>query len=188
MTTHYIDLTLAPDPEVSPPHLLGALYERLHMALVQHRIESVGVSFPQYSLAPRTLGHGLRLHGREAVLEGLMAENWLKGVRDHVRAGTIAHVPAVATHRTVQRRQFKTNVERLRRRRMRRKGESAEQAAQAIPASVERRPNLPYVWIRSRSSGQPFCLFIGMGPLQSEPVPGTYNSYGLSGTTTIPWF
>lgn len=188
MTTHYIDLSLAPDPEVSLPQLLGALYDRLHLALVHHRTESVGVSFPRYSLDPRSLGPLLRLHGQPLVLEKLMSGDWLKGTRDYVRVSDVAPAPADALHRTVQRRQFKTSAERLRRRRMRRKGESPEQAAKAIPISVERRPDLPYVWLRSRSTGQPYCLFIALGPLRPDPVPGAFNSYGLSSSSTIPWF
>ena len=54
MTTHYIDITLLPDPEFSHAHLLGALVAKLHRALVQLQSASIGVSFPQYRLRPRT--------------------------------------------------------------------------------------------------------------------------------------
>jgi CRISPR-associated endonuclease Csy4 len=66
-----------------------------------------------------------------------MGQDWLKGMRDHTQVGELLQVPANAQHRTVLRRQFKTNVDRLRRRRMQRKGETAEQAAAAIPDTVE---------------------------------------------------
>lgn len=188
MTTHYIDLTVVPDPESTVSQLLGALYGRLHLALVEQRLESVGVSFPGYGINPRTLGNVLRLHGELASLERLMGTDWLKGVRDHVRMTSPTAAPADASHRVVGRRQFKTNAERLRRRRMRRKGETAEQAAQAIPLTVERDPNLPYVHLRSRSRGQSFCLFIALGPEQPRPTSGTFNSYGLGQTATVPWF
>lgn len=188
MATHYVDIRVAPDPETSAAHLLGALYDRLHLALVQQRADRVGVSFPGYSTAPRTLGNVLRLHGDEQALRQLLLADWLKGVRDHVRLTDIAPVPPEATHRTVQRRQFKTNVERLRRRRMQRKGESQEQVEQAIPATVERRPNLPFVHLRSRSNNQSYCLFIALGTPVSSASPGTFNSHGLSPTSTIPWF
>lgn len=188
MTTHYIDLTVVPDPETSGAQLLGALYGRFHLALVQHRIDDIGVSFPQYSLNPRALGHALRLHGTAEILRRLMEADWLKGVRDHVRMTEIAPAPAGAQHRVVQRRQFKTNVERMRRRRMRRKGETAVQAARAIPDTVQRRPDLPYVHLRSQSSRQPFCLFVAVGPPLGQAVPGTFNSYGLGGSATVPWF
>jgi CRISPR-associated endonuclease Csy4 len=188
MTSHYIDITVVPDSETSAPQLLGALHDRLHVALVLQRLDGIGISFPGYSVLPRTLGSTLRLHGTEALLSRLLGTDWLKALRDHVRVTEIAAAPMGAPHRTVQRKQFKTSAERLRRRRMRRKGETMEQAATAIPSSIERIPDLPYLHIRSRSSGQPFCLFIALGPLCPDSVPGNFNSYGLSGTATVPWF
>lgn len=188
MTTHYIDITVKPDPESSAPQLLGALYDRLHLTLVQHRLDNIGISFPGYCANPRTLGTTLRLHGSDHALQQLMQADWLKGVRDHARITDIAGVPAGTSHRTVLRKQFKTSAERLRRRRMRRKGETEEQATKAIPSSMERHPNLPYIYLRSHSTGQPFCLFITLGPLAHDATPGSFNSYGLGGTATIPWF
>lgn len=188
MTTHYVDLKVVPDPESGPTQLLGALYDNLHLALVQQRRDTVGISFPDYSLSPRTLGTTLRLHGHQADLQQLMATDWLRGMRDHVRMTEIAASPTDAPHRTVQRKQFKTNADRLRRRRMRRKGETMEQARDAIPTSVERRPDLPYIHLRSRSTRQPFCLFIALGPLQPEATTGRFNSHGLGGPATVPWF
>lgn len=188
MTTHYVDIKVMPDPETGVPQLLGALYDRLHLALVEQGLDNIGISFPSYSLNPRTLGATLRLHGSDIALQQLMQLDWLKGMRDHVRATPVAAVPADAQHRTVQRKQFKTSAERLRRRRMRRKGETAEQAKAAIPVSMERRPNLPYLHLRSRSTQQAFCLFIELGKPQSHATEGTFNSYGLASHATIPWF
>lgn len=188
MTTHYIDLTIVPDAETGAPQLLGALHDRLHVALVQQKLDGIGISFPGYSVIPRSLGATLRLHGTDTVLGRLLGADWLRGLRDHVRMTEIMRVPSGTLHRTVQRKQFKTSVERLRRRRVRRKGETAEQAAAAIPSSVERTPKLPYLHIRSRSTGQPFCLFIALGPLSPNAVAGNFNRYGLGGTATVPWF
>lgn len=188
MTTHYVNLSVVPDAETGVPTLLGALYDKLHRALVQQRLDSIGVSFPKYSVIPRNLGDTLRLHGTQAALQGLLAADWLGGMRDHVRSSEIGPAPDAATHRVVQRRQFKTNVERLRRRRMKRKDETAEQAKRAIPDSAERKPNLPYVHLRSVSTGQPYCLFIALGALQPAPRLGRFNTYGLGDAATIPWF
>ena len=188
MTSHYIDLRVVPDPESSTAQLFGALYDRLHLALVQQRRDDIGVSFPQYSINPRAIGNVLRLHGSSDALNQFMQTDWLKGMRDHIRLTEITPVPADAPHRTVHRRQFKTNAERLRRRRMRRKGETEQQATEAIPTTVERRPDLPFVHLRSHSTGQPFYLFIALGPLMQTPASGPFNSHGLSTTTTIPWF
>lgn len=191
MTTHYIDITLLPDPEFSHAHLLGALVAKLHRALVQLGTEDIGVSFPQHANAPlskRTLGAVLRLHGTPTALQRLTALPWLQGMRDHTKVSALNPVPPHAQHRTVRRRQFKTNAERLRRRRMQRKSETAEQAAEAIPDSVERKPNLPYVQLRSSSTGQPFSLFVEHGPLEPAAAVGCFNAYGLSSGATVPWF
>jgi CRISPR-associated endonuclease Csy4 len=188
MTTHYVDIRIAPDPESNPAQLLGALYDRLHLALVQQHRDTIGVSFPGYSLNPRTLGTTLRLHGRETDIQQLLATDWLKGMRDHVRIKDIAEAPLDASHRTVRRKQFKTSAERLRRRRMRRKGETKEQARAAIPSGMEHRPDLPYIHLHSQSTRQPFCLFITLGPPQATATQDHFNSYGLGGSATVPWF
>jgi CRISPR-associated endonuclease Csy4 len=188
MTTHYVDVTLLPDPEFSHAHLLGALVAKLHRALAQFRADDIGISFPEYSMRPRSLGRVLRLHGGGTPLQCLMAQPWLQGMWDHVKLTEVMPVPPGAMHRVVQRRQFKTNAERLRRRRMRRKGETAGQAAAAIPDGIERRPDLPYVQLSSASTGQSFCLFVDQEAKSAEAVSGTFNSYGLSQGSTVPWF
>lgn len=191
MTTHYIDITLLPDPEFSHAHLLGALVAKLHRALVQGQTTDIGVSYPQHvgqPLSRRTLGAVLRLHGTPEALQRLMGQDWLKGMRDHTRVGAVSAAPATAQYRAVIRKQFKTNAERLRRRRMQRKGETAEQAAAAIPDSVERRADLPFVQLRSSSTGQPYCLFVEHGPVVTEPSAGAFNAFGLGQGATVPWF
>jgi len=191
MTTHYIDITLLPDPEFTHAHLMGALVSKLHRALVQLQSSDIGVSYPQHVNTPmskRTLGAVLRLHGTPQALQGLMAQDWLKGMRDHTQVTAVTAIPAGAQHRLVLRRQFKTSAERLRRRRMQRKGETAEQAAAAIPDSMERRPNLPFAQLRSSSTGELFCLFVEHGPLQPVATAGGFNTYGLGQEATVPWF
>ena len=187
MTTHYLDLTLLPDPEFSHAHLLGALMNKLHQALVHLGCSDIGISFPGYTLRPRGLGSVLRLHGGAEALARLMALDWLRGMRDHLHIAPLAVAPANAPHRRVQRRQFKTSAERLRRRRLVRKQETAEQAALAIPDSAAKRPNLPFVQLRSGSTRQAFTMYIEHGAFQAEAA-GAFNSYGLSNSATIPWF
>lgn len=189
MTSHYVDIAVLPDAETGVPELLGALCDKLHRAQAQRRVDPLGLSFPQYSVIPRNLGDTLRLHGSEVVLREILADDWLRSLRDHVRITEVRAAPANALHRNLYRRQFKSNVERQRRRRMKRKGETAEQAARAIPDSAAERPTLPYLRLHSLSTGQPFCLFVAMGTLQNAPVPGHFNTYGLGEHgTTVPWF
>lgn len=188
MSTHYIDIELLPDPEFSQVHLLGALYSKLHRALVGLGVQGVGVGFPHYSVRPRTLGQVMRLHGSEIELNVLLGTDWLRGMRDHVALGGVSIVPPGVEHRRLLRRQFKTNADRLRRRRMQRKGETYQQALQAIPDRVEQQPDLPYVQMRSASTGRVFCLFLYLSEPEQERG-GFFNTYGLSQDhATIPWF
>jgi len=53
MTTHYIDITLLPDPEFSHAHLLAALVAKLHRVLVQGQTTDIGVSYRSTSTSPR---------------------------------------------------------------------------------------------------------------------------------------
>jgi len=188
MANHYIDITVIPDEETGVSQLMGTLYERLHLALVTAQADNVGVSFPDYRPVAKTLGAVLRLHASEQQLNALMANDWLKHLRDYVKLAPIAQAPADTEHRTVYRKQFKSNVDRLRRRRMKRKGEIMEDAIKAIPDEVDRKPDLPYVWLRSQSTKQRFCLFIEMGPPQKSPSAGHFSYYGLSSEASIPWF
>ena len=188
--THYLELCLRLDPEFPAPMLMGALYSKLHRGLAELEADDIGVSLPthQTGVRARKPGDILRLHGTAERLEQLMATDWLKGMHDHVQVADVSRVPADTEYRTVRRRQFKTNADRLRRRRMRRHGVSEAEAIEAIPDSVEQRVCLPFIQVRSASTGQRFCLFIEHGPKQSTPQPGQFNSYGLSPEATVPWF
>ncbi|CAM4144174.1 type I-F CRISPR-associated endoribonuclease Cas6/Csy4 [Kerstersia similis] len=188
MTSHYVDIHLLPDPEFSQTQLMSALYAKLHRVLVQLGSHDIGVSFPGYSLKPKALGVVMRLHGTEPSLKALQAKDWLRGMRDHMEHSAVLPVPQQVQYRNIWRRQFKTNADRLRRRRMQRKGETFEQAVMAIPESIERQPDLPFIQIRSGSTGQSFPIFLLMGEMQDEARSGSFNSYGLSQVATIPWF
>lgn len=184
---HYLDITLLPDPEFSAPILMGALYSKFHRALVTLGADNIGISFPQYQLKPKTLGIVLRVHGSKEALAQLQTTEWLKGMRDYTKVTAIQPVPSYAIHQLVSRRQYKTNAERLRRRRMKRKGESYEQALLAIPDSVERKPDMPFLTLRSSSTGQTFCFFIEQA-VQEKSVIGPFTCYGLSQEATVPMF
>ena len=184
---HYLDIQTRPDPEFPVNTLLGALVSKLHRALVTLEADDIGISLPDHEQVP-PLGSRLRLHGTQGRLYALMDQDWLRGMRDHVAIAEIGAVPKDAGHRIVRRRQYKTNVERLRRRRMKRHQESYEEACQRIPDSVEQRVRTPFLIVRSQSTGQAFSLFVEHGPVRSEPVEGRFSTYGLSTEATVPWF
>lgn len=184
---HYLDIQTRPDPEFPVNTLLGALASKLHRGLVALEADDIGISLPGHEQSP-PLGGLLRLHGSRDRLHALMEKDWIRGMRDYVAITDIAAVPEDVVYRIVRRRQYKTNVERLRRRRMKRHNETYEEVCRHIPGSVERQVRTPFLIVRSQSTGQAFSLFIEHGPVRSEPVKGRFSTYGLSNEATTPWF
>lgn len=83
------------------------------------------------------------------------------------------------------RKQFKTNPERLARRRAKRHNESFEQVL-AHYKSMNEPEYIPFIQAKSLSSNTCFPLFIEKNVIQM--VQGEFNCYGLSKTATVPWF
>lgn len=185
---HYVDIEVRPDPEFPANQLMSALYAKLHRALAGQGCKRIGVSLPGVDKAGGHLGTRLRLHGELDALATLLACDWLAGMRDHVAVIPPARVPDSAQHRVVKRVQVKSSPERLRRRLMRRHGLSEQEACQRIPDEAARFTHLPFVQLRSTSTGQPFRLFIDQGPILPSAIPGDFNNYGLSQDATVPWF
>ncbi len=187
---HYLELRLMPDPEFKSTVLMNALFAKLHRALFDLNSTRIGISFPGVQTDPKHpgLGDRLRLHGTAADLHGLMALDWLTGMRDHTELYGPAPVPRTDSHRVVRRVQVKSSPERLRRRLVRRKGITDAEACQAISQDKAERLDLPYVTLTSRSTGQRFRLFIDHRPPGNELVDGAFSCYGLSPTATVPWF
>ena len=182
---HYVDLRVFPDPESSRQWLMEVLFGRLHLALVELDTEDVGVSFPE---AEVTLGGNQRIHSSLGTLRLLMGTHWLKGLQDYVETGEILPVPSLVQYRRVRRVQVRSGSARLRRRYMKRHSVTEADAIRLYPDSIEQRSELPYLHVDSGSTGQRFRLFIEQGNLKTEPLLGTFSSYGLSDTATVPWF
>jgi CRISPR-associated endonuclease Csy4 len=185
---HYLEIRLLPDPEFKGTVLMNALFAKLHRALYDLNSASIGISFPGFDPRRPSLGDRLRLHGTYGELQRLMEMQWLTGMRDHSHLHGPVSVPDKVSHRMVRRVQVKSSPERLRRRLAKRKGLSMEDACRAIPQQMAVRLDLPYVTIKSRSTGQDFRLFIDQSPPVEQATNGTFNHYGLSSTATVPWF
>ncbi len=184
----YCDITILPDPEFSSHSLMNELFARLHLALHDLQSSDIGVSFPHVNAQRPCLGDLLRLHGSDAALSALLRLNWLGGVRDHISLGSPALTPGDVQHRTVRRVQSKSNPERLRRRYAKRHNMNIEEARVLIPDTSAKLLRLPFLSLRSRSTGQPFRLFVEHGPLCPEPTAGSFSQYGLSAGASVPWF
>jgi len=165
---------------------MNALFAKLHRVLVQLNSSDIGVSFP--AIAKQHLGSVLRLHGSRSALEKLMQQNWLIGMRDHTEVGEVQPVPANPGYCRVARVQAKSSAERLRRRYQKRHpNESPEAILELMPDSIEQSLELPYVRLKSFSTGQDFPLFIRQQRV-GEKQTGFFNTYGLSHTATLPLF
>lgn len=182
---HYIDIRVLPDPEFVETVLMNALFSKLHRGLVAAGAGQVGVSFPK---EVKQLGDVLRLHGSQDALKTMMANGWMKGLRDYTEVSIIQLVPKDCQHRFVKRVQIKSSAERLRRRSIKNGKVSPEDAATRIPLSREKRLALPYLELKSQSTSQAFKLFVYQSEPQSEPSEGQFSSYGLSSNATIPVF
>lgn len=186
---HYQDIKILPDSEFPLPMLMNALFAKLHRTLVQINSNSIGISFPKVVSERPSLGDLFRLHGTQSNLQQLQSQNWLQGMRDHTDVKDIARVPSGTQHCRVRRVQAKSSVERLRRRYCKRhEGVTAADVASLIPNSVEKRLSLPYLQLKSESTGQRFCLFIEHQQVLAQVTMNDFNSYGLSSQSTVPWF
>ncbi|AGX88280.1 type I-F CRISPR-associated endoribonuclease Cas6/Csy4 [Candidatus Symbiobacter mobilis] len=188
MTTlsHYVNMDVRPDGDFPSSQLMGALYVRLHRALVAHGAGDIGVCFPAHN--EHWLGNRMRLHGSAEALGKLMGVDWLQGMRDHLDLTPVSPVPDQMGYRQVKRVQPQSSPERLRRRLMLRHKLTAEEAAERIPDTVAQLVALPSVFVRSSSTGQSFRLFVCHGPLTPEPKEGGFSTYGLSLGGAVPWF
>lgn len=182
---HYIEIRVLPDPEFSEETLMAALFAKLHRALGARDKGDIGVSFPGYSLKP---GDTLRLHGSANALNELESLAWRKGLSDYCQCGEISPVPDVKGWRNVSRVQVKSSPERLLRRSVKKGWLTDAQAQQRLLTMQAEHSELPWLNLRSLSTGQAFRLFIRHGDIVDTPMEGEFSSYGLSPTAAIPWF
>jgi CRISPR-associated endonuclease Csy4 len=185
---HFLEVRVLPDPEIPVAQILNVAANRLHIALVSLRANDIGVSFPMFGLEPIGLGDRIRLHGTDDRLTALLKTGSLTSIRDYVAIDEVQPVPRMSEYRIVRRVQADASVDRIRRRQMRRHGWSEQEARERVPASSERQIALPYLRMKSSSTGQPFRLFIEHQECRPTPVVGQFNAYGLSVMATVPWF
>jgi CRISPR-associated endonuclease Csy4 len=182
---YYLDIRVLPDQEFSPSLLMNALFAKFHRALVVAGHGKIGVSFPQ---AQKTLGDCIRLHGSQGALQRFMEISWLKGLTDYTCVTAITAVPDNCRYRVVKRMQAKSSVERMYRRSIRKGWLTTEEAETRMSDCKEQYLKLPFVQLKSHSSGQAFRLFIQQGELLDTPAGGEFSAYALSDVATIPWF
>ena len=183
---HYLDIHVLPDPEFDSNVIVNALFSKLHRGLVSVGQGEIGIRFP--GADKNGPGTHLRLHGTNEALNRFMAIEWLTGMRDHIQASKILPIPAKVQHCVVSRIQVKSSAERLRRRSVKNGRLTEAESKERILDSREKRSELPFVQLKSSSTGQIFQLFIQHSLPQVDSVSGKFSAYGLSNTTTVPCF
>ena len=181
---YYFDIRVLPDSEFKETTLINAVYAKLHRMLMPVAEGRIGVSFPHYE---KNLGDTIRVHGNAADLDKLQTEPWLKGLRDYTDVSAVQPVPVGCQYRVVSRRQAKSAHNK--RKRLVNKGWMTIEAAwQKHPDESTKLLELPYAQFQSLSSQSIMRVFIDHTALVEQPAGGTFSSYGLSKTATIPWF
>lgn len=180
---YYIDIRVSPN--FDDAMLISQLFSCFHHGIVKFGYGDIGISFPE---AKKNLGYTLRLHGTFIDLDNFMNTEWLTPLKDYVIPSDICQIPETSEHRIVRRVQVKSNLERLYRRSIKKGRISPEEAQQKIQTSFPQRSSLPYLKVKSLSTGQSFPIFIDQGPSMPAQEKGKFNAYGLSNGATIPWF
>lgn len=182
---HYIDLHVRAPADMGRHHLMAVLFYKLHAWIAHHACGRIGLSFPAMQKTP---GTHLRVHGSLADLSRLSSGDWRNTLLLWLQQGPVTPVPGHAQHCVVARVQ-KKSAHNMRQRAMRRDGLTHEQSLARIPDSATEVVSLPYLDIRSSSSGQTLRFFIRQGPPKSTAVPGPFSAYGMSHAgATVPWF
>jgi len=186
MMTFYQEITLLPDRDGGMPLqvLWEHLYSRIHGALSRGDGD-IGISFP--AMDSEMIGDKIRVFApTEEGLTKLGIRGWLSRLSEYSHLSSIRRVPekieGYAFFRRVQVKSFPC----VARRKARREGITVEKATELLGPSKPL-TKLPYIQLKSASSGQRFPLIISR-ILSDQPVVGAYSTYGLSTTSTVPLF
>lgn len=188
----YIEVTLLPSVDISLYFLWEKVYGQVHLALVEqqdkNRKVAIGVSFPDYDEQKNLLGTKLRLFaGSREELEAQAMEKWLARLLDYVHITSIREVPVGCEYGVFKRLQPKSNNARLARRKAKRAGVSFDEAMASFAKDKEKMSKAPYLWCNSLESKKRYRLLIGRSAMEQAQI-GTFSTYGLSSSSTVPIF
>lgn len=195
---YYQDITLLPDADIALGFLWQKIYQQVHIALVEQKVDdrhsAIAISFPDYCNKGFPLGNKLRLLAKEqAQLEKLNLAGFLNRFEDYTHLKSIQKVPASVLQVAFVRQQIKGEV-RIEKDMASKAARWAEQSGQSLEVCLQHlekskpraESKLPFIWMESqeakqRTSGVPakFPLFIQRIELESISE-GLFNCYGLS--------
>ncbi|WP_417614936.1 type I-F CRISPR-associated endoribonuclease Cas6/Csy4 [Oceanisphaera sp.] len=208
---YYQDITLLPDADIALGFLWQKIYQQVHIALVEQKVDeqhsAIAVSFPGYGSKGFPLGNKLRVLAKDkAQLEKLNLTGFLGRFEDYTHLKSVQPVPESATHIAFVRRRVKgqARIEKDMMDKARRWAEKSGQSLEVCLQQLEKsKPSaeskLPFIWMESQetktrtpTSSAKFPLFIERIELQ-DANEGLFNCYGLSterggNTASIPHF
>lgn len=180
----YIEIQLKPDAEMREAELSSKVFTKFHKALVGLKTNQIGISFPQVNLK---LGRVFRIHGDASLLNDLQGLNWLGPLNGYCKLSDILTVPENTQHRIVSEK--RSNLSKAKLRRLIVRGSIDKEGEKRYKVKMLSQGfNNPYLDLFSSSTEQIHRKFFEFSDLKSEPVNGTFDSYGLSKVATIPWF
>lgn len=183
----YCELKALPNPEIIESAVVAELMQVMHRWLPAFK-GRIGLDFPLYR-QPKTLGGIIRILGKKDDIVSL--HTTLKtdaSVQDYALLTGIKDIPtSIKGYARIQRHHAKGNsrFKRLKKRHEE-KGTWSQDLEKKVLEKFSVPLTLPYLGLKSSSSGQTFLLFIERKPSKGC-VPGLFNSYGLGiNGATIP--
>ena len=198
----YLDITLHAPTRVDLRQAAGRVLHILHSLLTNSATAGkVGVAFPEWQpnvlegghiVQGGSVGHVIRMAGpgsgleyiaEDAVLIGYLGDGW------NGRMGGIKPLPNTDTHvRFARDRRMERTSKRYRQREAKRRTEqfSGVSVRDRSISGADLAETL-HILLPSLSTGQYFPLNIRREEMNA-PVSGSFNSYGLSSTATVPLF
>jgi CRISPR-associated endonuclease Csy4 len=210
---YYQEITLLPDVEISLGFIWQNVFQQVHIALAEHKVDenqsAIAIGFPEYGKAGFPLGNKLRLFAKEqAILERLAIEKWLARLEDYAHVKAIKPVPSEVTYASFMRKHVKS-PERIERD-MQQKAtlwaaKSGKPLEECLAELEKTKPttlcSLPFIYLHSQQTKQrspeknsKFPLFIEMSEVSTQQA-GLFDCYGLNtkanskdGLGTVPQF
>ncbi len=189
---YYQEITLLPGTELTESFLMGKVFMQIHIAIAECKREHpdfwFGISFPKYT--PKGLGGKIRVFSASLEnMESLRLPVFLQRLCDYVhiirpRLVPEAKVSGYARYKRYRQQDCNDN---LARRYAKRHGVTFEEAIGKYAARQEEDCKLPYILMRSLSTGQKFSLFIEKKDSE-DTEECIFDSYGLSKKSALPVF
>ncbi|AOT10859.1 type I-F CRISPR-associated endoribonuclease Cas6/Csy4 [Pseudoalteromonas luteoviolacea] len=194
---YYQEITLLPDAEVSLGFIWQNVFQQVHIALVEHKVDknksAVAVGFPQYGKAKFPLGSKLRLFAKDqAQLEKLNIAKWLGRLEDYAHVKGIKPVPDDVSYVSFTRKNVKSptriekDMEERAKRRAQKSGKTFDECMTELAETKPGPSDLPFIFLHSQQTktrtpdtNSKYPLFITMEGREGNSH-GTFDCYGLN--------